>query len=86
VNNKDKFLSSLVNLYEQNKNTRVVDLLYFCQQTGADYEEIQRYAAQLKAEGSIREDDPVPNAYRLSDSGYSKYSAKIHAMEQLQGA
>ncbi len=82
---KDKFISSLVNLYRQGKTNRVVDLLYFCQQTGADYEEIERYAADLKAEGSIHE-GPLPHAYVLTDSGFTRYSKKADAIEQFQRA
>lgn len=82
---KDKFISELVSLYRQGKTSRVVDLLYFCQQTGADYEEIERYAADLKAEGSIRE-GPLPHVYALTDSGFTNYSKKADAIEQLQGA
>jgi hypothetical protein len=85
VTDKEKFISSLVSVYRQGRENRVVDLLYFCQQTGADYEEIERYAADLKAEGSIKE-EPLPHAYRLTDSGYAEYSKKSDAIEQLQGA
>jgi hypothetical protein len=85
VTSKDQFLSSLVNLYRQGKTNRVVDLLYFCQQTGADYEEIEKYAADLKAEGSIDE-DLFPHAYKLTGPGYAKYSNRVDAIEQLQGA
>ncbi len=85
MTSKDKFLSTLVSLYRQGRTNRVVDLMYFCQQTGADYEEIERYAADLRAEGSVHE-GPLPHVYRLTDTGYTKYSQRIDAIEQLQGA
>ncbi len=83
---KDKFISALVSLYRQGTRNRVVDLLFFCQQTGADYDEIERYAAELKAEGSIREDLSFPHVYVLTDSGYTKYSKYADAIEQFQRA
>jgi hypothetical protein len=85
LNDKDKFMDSLLSLYRQGRDNRVVDLLYFCRQTGANYDEVERYAADLKAEGSIHE-GPLPHAYSLTDTGYARYSQKAAAVEQLQSA
>jgi len=79
---KDKFLLALVLNYKHGDPRHLIDLDDFARKTGADYEEVEDIAAELKSEGSI-----IPrvfrHSYRLTDSGYAKYRARVEAIETM---
>lgn len=84
MTHQDNFLFNLAKVYQQGANNRATDLTHFCKQTGADFEEIEAYAAKLRAEGSIRQ-MIMPHVYVMTDAGYAKYSPRLAAVERLEG-
>ena len=83
MTNQDKFISNLVRLYRGGYRNRAIDLMTFCQRNGADYTEIESFAARLKAEGSAVEAFGR-HSFKLTDPGFLKYSERVEVLDHTE--
>ena len=83
MDKRQQFLASLIKTYESNIPNRSVGVDLFCRAAEADYADIEQFAAQLTAEGSIAGEPNVQHVYTLTTAGYSRYKRQTDALGEI---